>query len=296
MTDNLSAAVNNFAAGGSEFQKRYSEFMKYYKMSPRKINPYSPNENGSSEKSHDIFKTAIDQTLMLRGTRNFINREEYETFLQTIFDELNSGRKDRLQEELDVMGDLPDKKIDTATIYEVRVNSNSTINVKKKRYSLPSRLIGEMVKVKLYSDYLEVQYAQKIIGKIPRLIGGKDALINYRHIIDSLIRKPGAFQNYIYKSELFPTVNFRVAHDSLEKYGKKGIKQYLQLLKLAADEGEEGVNKALQTVNLQDKELAKTVKELLESTVETTGFETFFIEEPNLAIYGFLTKREYAES
>ena len=296
LTDSLTAAVNNLAEGRAVFQKRYSELMAHYKMSPRKTNPRSPNENGDSEKSHDVFKVAVDQSLMLRGSRDFASREEYEVFLQTIFDQLNAGRKKRFQEELAVMQDLPERKIDSATIHDVRVNANSTIRVKKKRYSLPSRFIGERVRVKLYSDYLDVWYGQRKIETIPRLLGEKSALINYRHIINSLIKKPGAFTDYQYKSEMFPTVNFRVVYDRLEKLGTPGVKQYLQILKLASEQGEEPVNKLLQSIDLQEKELAKRVELLLETASETVVFEDVSVGDPNLAVYDFLDQKGGAQS
>jgi hypothetical protein len=265
-------------------------------MSPRKTNPRSPNENGDSEKSHDVFKVAVNQSLMLRGSRDFASREEYEVFLQTIFDQLNAGRKKRLQEELAVMQDLPERKIDSATIHDVRVNANSTIRVKNKRYSLPSRFIGETVRVKLYSDYLDVWYGQRKIETIPRLLGEKSALINYRHIINSLIKKPGAFNDYQYKSEMFPTVNFRVVYDRLEKLGIPGVKQYLQILRLASEQGEEPVNKLLQSIDLQEKELAKRVELLLETASETVVFEDVSVGDPNLAVYDFLDQKGGAQS
>ena len=296
LTDSLTAAVNNLAEGRAVFQKQYSELVAHYNMSPRKTNPRSPNENGDSEKSHDVFKVAVDQSLMLRGSRDFSSREEYEVFLQTIFDQLNAGRMKRFQEELAVMQDLPERKIDSATIHDVRVNANSTIRVKKKRYSLPSRFIGETVRVKLYSDYLEVWYGQKKVEKIPRLLGEKSALINYRHIIDSLIRKPGAFNDYQYKSEMFPTVNFRVVYDHLEKLGTHGVKQYLQILRLASEQGEEPVNKLLQSIDLQEKELAKRVEVLLETASETVVFDDVSVADPDLAIYDFLDQKGGARS
>ncbi len=295
-TDSLTAAVKNVAEGGATFQERHKELMNHYSINPEKTNPVSPNENGDSEKSHHLFKTAVNQSLMLRGSRNFDTVKEYELFLETIFNQLNSGREAKLQEELTLMQELPKQKVDAATLHNVRVHTNSTITVKKKIYSVPSRMIGETVIAKLYSNHLEVNYAQKTLLKIPRIIGEQKALINYTHIINSLIRKPGAFENYKYKSELFPTINFRVAYDSLEKLGKNGIKQYLKILKLSTDHGEEAVNKILQEVNLQSKELAKEVENMLLEGIETIVYDNFFIDDPDLSVYDSLSKNRRIEA
>ena len=124
----------------------------------------------------------------------------------------------------------------------------------------------------------------------------KKVMINYRHIINSLIKKPGAFNDYQYKSEMFPTVNFRVVYDRLEKLGAHGIKQYLQILKLASEQGEEPVNKLLQSIDLQEKELAKKVEVLLETASETVVFEDVSVADPDLAIYDFLDQKGGAQS
>jgi hypothetical protein len=107
--------------------------------------------------------------------------------------------------------------------------------------------MGERVSVRVYAEYLEVWYGQRKIEQLPRLRGENGHYINYRHIIDGLVRKPGAFEHYRYKEDLFPSSQFRMAYDLLrEQQGiKSGNKQYLKVLELAARNNETIVNEIL---------------------------------------------------
>jgi len=127
------------------------------------------------------------------------------------------------------------------------VGPSSTIRVNHNIYSVDSRLIGECIKTRLFMDRLEIWYGQKRVDTLPRLRGEGKHTINYRHIIDSLIRKPGAFENYRYRDDLFPTSRFRIAYDDLtHRHSKtKAAKQYLNILYLAARESETAVDDVL---------------------------------------------------
>lgn len=244
-TDCLSAAVNNLV-NGKEFTEKYKQILAHYKIKMLRTNPASPNENGDIEQSHFRFKTAVDQALMIRGSRNFRSVDDYRNFLKELLKQLNSGRNKNLQEEMKHMWDLPNRRIDDCQVLENRVTKNSSIRVRTNTYSVHSRLIGEKVRVMLYPEYLEVWYGQKKIEKIPRLFGKNRSFIQYRHIIDTLIRKPGAFENYKYRNDLYPNANFRLAYDMLvAENSKTGTKDYLKLLYLSAKEGERLVEKAL---------------------------------------------------
>ena len=101
--------------------------------------------------------------------------------------------------------------------------------------------------MRLYVEHLEVWYAQRCLERIPRLRGQGKHRIQYRHIIDWLVRKPGAFENYRYREELFPTSRFRMAYDELKGHlaVRRAAADYLAILNLAADESEEPVDRAL---------------------------------------------------
>jgi len=245
-TDCLSTAVNK-DGNPEEFTKRYTALMDHYRLKPKRINPGKGNENGDVEQSHYRFKKSVDQELMLRGSRDFRDRAEYERFLKNVMKQRNSGRKDWIEIEKKNLRPLPDKKINSFKEVEKRVSRNSTIHLNNNVYSVTSRLIGETVKVRLHADYLEVLYAQRIVEQIPRLRGEKKHRIQYRHIIDSLLRKPGAFENYKYKQDMFPTTRFRMVYDGLMKARtvRNAAKEYLLILNLAAKESESLVDEAI---------------------------------------------------
>jgi hypothetical protein len=245
-TDRLSTAVNK-PENPEEFTQRYQGLLSHYRLTGRKIQPASPNENGDIEQRHHRFKRALDQALMLCGSRDFATRKEYEIFLEGLFAQLNSNRHDRFKEELAVLRSLPAKQLSAGTKLTVGVGPSSTIRVKHNVYSVHSRLIREKVVVRLYAEHLEIWHGQSHIENIPRLRGSGNHHIQYRHIIDWLVRKPGAFENYRYRSDLFPTSRFRMAYDELKQHHvvSKASKEYLLILKLAARENEAAVDEAL---------------------------------------------------
>ena len=89
-TDRLSAAVNN-PSDAREFTARYQGLMNHYGLSMEKTQPRHANENGDVESSHRHFKTAVDQSLMMRGSRDFPNIDSYVSFLEEIVDGRNAG-------------------------------------------------------------------------------------------------------------------------------------------------------------------------------------------------------------
>ena len=252
-TDRLSAAVNN-PSELREFTARYQGLMNHYDLSMEKTQPRHANENGDVESSHRHFKTAVDQSLMMRGNRDFSNIESYVLFLNEIADGRNAGRQKRLAEEQAVLRDLPTKRLDSFRLVAPVVNGGSLIQVLGNTYSVHSRLLSERVNVRVYADHLEVWYAQRCVDKFPRLRGRGKHHVNYRHIIDWLIRKPGAFENYRYRENLFPTSYFRIAYDTLcdRRSKQAATKDYLEILRLAAFESEAAVNDVLRKLLTRD--------------------------------------------
>jgi len=227
---------------------------------------------------------------MLRGSRDFESREAYETFLRELFTQLNAGRKDRFEEEVRVLRRLPVRRLDDFRWLEARVSPSSTIQVAKNTYSLNSRLKGETVRAKLYAEHFEVYYAQKKIDRIPRLRGERQHYIQYRHIIDSLVRKPGAFENYRYKDDLFPTIRFRMAYDYLcKKRPARANKEYVEILYLAAKISESGVDKALHILFKKEEVItAEAVKNHLDSNDDLTIHRDVRIDPVNPGNYDVL--------
>lgn len=255
-TDQLSTAVNNLG-DRREFTRRYSALLSHYNLEPRKIQVDSPNENGDIEQSHNRLKTAIDQSLMLRGSRDFVSTGEYRAFLRAVFAGLNAGRRERFDRELQVLRPLPKRRVETMVRRRVRVSIGSTVNVMKNTYSVNSRLIGETLDVHIFVDNLKLYFGQRLVEVLPRLRGSGKSRIDYRHIIDWLARKPGAFANYRFRADLFPSVYFRLAYDML----KPSDKEYLLILKLAADEGEQRVQAVLKSLIEREVEISAAAVE-----------------------------------
>ena len=243
-TDNLGAAINSLG-DRKEFNANYQGLMNHYRLKPSKNYPGNSHENGDVEQSHHRLKQAVDQELRLRGSRNFKDRESYTRFIQEMMIRRNKGRSQRFAEELKVLGALPGRRLEDFTVVKVRVSKFSTISVRKNVYSVDSRLIGHQVKVRIYADKLEVWYGQQNVAQFPRLRGKGNHRINYRHIIDSLVRKPGAFANYKYQQDLFPRFVFRLVYDWLRTNREGRVEvEYLQILHLAAKDSEEKVDSA----------------------------------------------------
>ncbi len=290
-TDRLSAAVHK-ECNPEEFTQRYQALLRQYGIKAEKIRGGEPHENGDIEQRHHRFKRALDQALILRGSRDFESRQAYEAFLDKLFKQLNFGCKKRFAEEQKVLRRLPEKRLDDFRWFTLRVGPSSTINVAHNVYSVHSRLKRETVRVKLYAEYLELWYGQKKIDRIPRMRGDGGHSIQYRHIIDSLVRKPGAFENYRYKDDLFPTTRFRMVYDYFkETIPAKANKEYLKILNLAAKETETGVDEALRTLFENEKPLSSdAVKAILESENVTAPPEEVNIAEVDLCHYDQLLK------
>jgi len=286
-TDNLSSAVHK-VGHPDVFTDKYRGLAMHYGFLSEKTQPASPNENGDVEKSHHLFKKAVNQALILRGSRDFNSIQEYEQFLRTILYRRNQNCQKRFAEELSQLHSLPDLRYEDYEEKVCKVSCASTIRILHNTYSVHSRLIGETITVRIYADHLEVWYAQRKIETLPRLRGENDHHIYYRHIIDWLVRKPGAFENYRYKEDLFPTSQFRIAYDHLRaSHGiRQGNKHYLKILKLAAKEDETLVNEALRMfLNLDVEITFDIIQRFVESKQKPPEPTEVYIEAVDLNHY-----------
>ena len=285
-TDRLTAAVHK-ECNPEEFTQRYKELLQHYNLQGDKIRAGKANENGDIEQRHNRFKNAVDQSLLLRGNRDFQDREEYEEFLKKLFNQLNAGRQDRLREELTLLGRLPERKLNQCKKSKVKVGPSSTVHINHNTYSVNSRLRGEWVEARSYAEHIEIWYAQKRVDSFPRLKGEKKYSIQYRHIIHWLVRKPGAFENYRYKPDLFPSSYFRMAYDNL-KHCKpsRANKEYLQILYLSARESQSDVERALKHIFSEEKQVCyEAVERIIKSGRQIDHIQDVKIDAVALTIY-----------
>lgn len=249
-TDNSTAATHDLSTGKRGFNAEYRALMGHLGMEPRTTQVGEKEQNGDVEALNGALKRRIKQHLLLRGSRDFVSVGEYEVFLQGIVEKANGARQKRVSEELDVMKALRCERLPEWSREEVTVTEWGTIRVKKNTYSVPSRLKGQRVEVRVYDERLEVYYAGSLQLSVERLVGSGGKRINYRHIIWSLVKQPGGFERYRYREELFPSAVFREAYDALqqERPGFKGDLEYVRVLHLAAATMESQVAEALRVL------------------------------------------------
>ena len=254
-SDNLSAATHELDGGGRTLTKRYRALLDHYGATSTRIRPGESHENGVVEKAHDLAKSGIAQALVLRGSRDFATVDAYMTFAREVIGRRrNRGIDDDLAADKAAMRALPSAPVPSYTVYaDVRVSCWSTLRVAHKFYSVPSRLIGHELEVRQHADVIEVLLRNKVVETMPRIRGERSARIDYRHVIWSLVRKPGAFARYKYREELFPSLVFRRAYDALAAFGSRADVEYVRVLHLAAGIGEAAVEQALATLLASDQ-------------------------------------------
>lgn len=249
-TDPTTAAAHMVHGGEDalpKWQSDYAALLAELGIEPRLTHVASPDENGDVEAANGAFKRAVEQELLLRGSRDFSTLAAYELFLHHLLKRRNAARRERLAEELAVMRPLNTLPAPLVKQSRPRVSEAGTISFTHNTYSVPSRLVGERVLVMASEWTLEVWHGGALVERLPRLVGRNRSHIQYRHVIDSLLKKPGGFRDYRYRDDLFPTQVFRQAWEDLCRRlpPRRADLSYLRILKLAATTMETDVAAAL---------------------------------------------------
>jgi len=241
-SDSLSAAFRNLDDGTRQDQtRRYEALCAHYRMEPTRNNRGLAHENGSIESPHGHLKRAIEDALLLRGSRDFDTLEAYRRFVDEVVGRRNARNRKRLDLERSALQMLPERR---TTDYEetiVTVTSTSGFTLKKVFYSVPSRLIGHRLRVRLYDDRLECFLGATALMALrrgrPHPSGKHGHVVDYRHVIHSLRRKPMALLNLVYREQLFPRRAYRRAFEGLLADGgeKQACRTIVGLLALAHD-------------------------------------------------------------
>lgn len=298
-TDNSSAATRRLGIReeGEEnirraYTRDYLHLLEHYGLEPRSTHVDSPNENADVESAHGVLKRALKQELLLRGSRQFEDIETYEAFIFQVMEKRNKQRQKRLAEEMAAMKPLKATPLADSVKRKVRVSSGSLIRVLKKSYSVPTSLIGKEVTVYVHEWSLDVYYAGQLVDTLPRLIGQRSHYVNYRHLVDTLLRKPGGFRRYRFREDLFPRLIFRRAWEQLNEWHspRRADLTYLRVLKLAATTFEGDVAAALDLlVSRRQRWDESDVEQLLEpdavvvpqlsrGAVELTHYDQLLVE------------------
>lgn len=246
-TDQSSTATHQLKRGESRrgFNADYQAVCDHLGLEPRAIAIATPNQNGDVEAAQGHLKRRLKNHLTLRGSKDFADVAAYAEFVIKVCRGANALRSAKIAEERLQLRPLPAARYPEVEELTVRVSSYSTVRVKQCAYSVPARLIGAFVQAQVSEDTVWVNYLGEQIAHYPRSRSHAPR-IDYRHMIASLVRKPGAFARYLYREELFPRAVFRQAYDRLKAdEERRADERYLRLLALAADFGEDPVGDLL---------------------------------------------------
>lgn len=210
-TDSLSAAYNNMAEH-ELLTRRYEGLCDDYGMRPSRNNLGVSHENGSVEARQGTLKRSMEQALLLRGHRDFPDIDAYRHFVTEVYMRMNARIMRKFNEERGLLRALPVRRSSDYEEVDARVTKYGTMTVKKVLYTTPSRLIGQRLKVRVYSARLEGWLGNVCVLELPRGqpdATGRGKVVDYRHLLPALKRKPGALARSALRNELFPRTEYR---------------------------------------------------------------------------------------
>jgi hypothetical protein len=239
-TDRLSAAWRNLATE-DDAAAGYEAFCGHYGIEPTRNNPGVAHENGSVEAAHGHLKATLREALDLRGSRDFEDVAAYQAFLAETIGRRNARRRAEVALELAEMKALPRFKTTDFTLASATVTSSGTIRVRGVLYTVPSRLVGTRLKVHIYDDRLICFLGATEVLRLRRVHRAKRgsprvSVVDYRHLIGSLVRKPQAFRRFVFREALFPRTAFRRTWEALDGVldERRACRTYVGLLHIAA--------------------------------------------------------------
>lgn len=241
-TDSLSAAFNNLAER-EELRRRYEELCAQYGMRATRNNLGASHENGSIEARQGTIKRSIEQALLLRGSRDFTQLEEYRRFVADVAMRFNARTHKALAVERACLQPLPLRRAGDFEEIDARVTKYALISVKSATYSVPSRLVGHRLKVRLYEDHIEGYLGEHRVLEAPRLRRTSTVHhprhIDFRHLLPALKRKPGALVRWRLRDALFPRSEYAQTWQRLmERLPEaKAARLMIGLLEMAAADG-----------------------------------------------------------
>lgn len=241
-TDSLSAAFKNLPdPERREWTTRYAALCGHYGMRPSRNNPGESHENGSIEARNGSLKAALRQALLLRGSSDFDDRLAYESFVETVVQRLNARVEKSLATERAALRPLPARRTAEFDELPTRVSKYGIFTVKAEQYSAPTRLIGHRLSVRAYGERVECYLGGQRVFECPRAVrraGQRHARqIDYRHLVENLKRKPGAFARWVFRDDVFPREIYRQTWENLSAQlpERQACKAIVGLLALAAD-------------------------------------------------------------
>ncbi|MFM8443498.1 MAG: IS21 family transposase [Methylococcus sp.] len=239
-TDSLSAAFRNLdEEAKDDLTRRYDALCDHYKMTPSRNNRGVAHENGSVESAHGHLRRALGDALLLRGSSEFADLAAYRRFVGELVSRRNARSAKRIDIERAALAQLPDRRSTDYEEHLVDVTSSSAFTLNKVFYTVPSRLIGHRLRVRLYDDRLDLFVGGAPLMTLargrPRPDGRHGHVVDYRHVIHSLKRKPMALLELVYRDQLFPRQAYARTFEVLlaRQEPRVACKAMVQLLALA---------------------------------------------------------------
>jgi len=273
-SDNLSAATHELKkAGGRAFNRRYTAVLDHYGVKAARIKPGHSNQNGIVEKGNDLLKSRIEQALQIRGSRDFASKENYLAFVRLQTEYVSRHGAEKLSEERRALRPSTAAGQGSAKLLDVHAQGASAQYHSGQRTDLLGSIAAHRA------------CTRRRWKCSTRIRGEAGALIDYRHVIWSLVRKPGAFAQYRYREEMFPTDTFRAAYGAFKTHrGERADIEYVRVLHLAASTMEVVVERALQELLAEGTEFNYVdVKDRV--SPKETNVPDVQIGQPDLAQY-----------
>ena len=218
-TDSLSAAFRNLGPEVEEdWTERYAALCAHYGMAASRNNRGIAHENGAIEAPHGHLKRAVEDALLLRGSRDFDTIADYRAFIDALVGRRNARNRKRIDAERAVLRPLPNRRAEDGEEAMVTVTSSGGFMLRNVFYTAPSRLIGHRLRVRIHDDRIEVFLGGTHLMTLPRGRGYGDNrrahVVDYRHVIHALRAKPGALPGLVYRDQLFPRAAYRRLYDA----------------------------------------------------------------------------------
>jgi transposase InsO family protein len=257
-SDSLSAAFRNLdREARADLTSRYDALCGHYGMEPTRNNRGVAHENGAIESSHGHLKSAIKDALLLRGTSDFEDLEAYRHFIDEITARKNARNAKRIDAERGTLQELPANRTSDYEETLVYVTSSGGFTLRKVFYTVPSRLVGYRLRTRLYDDRLELMLGGTRLLTLDRGRAGPNGkhghVVDYRHVIHTLRRKPMALLSLVYRDQLFPREAYRDTFEALreQRSDRVACKIVVELLSLAHERGCEAQLAAVLAEELQ---------------------------------------------
>lgn len=243
-SDSLSAAFRNLDADATaDLTGRYEALCAHYGMTPTRNNRGIAHENGAIESAHAHLKRAVRDALLLRGSTAFPDLEAYRRCIAEIVGRRNRRNAARIEAEQAALQALPVQRTSDYEETVVVVTSSGGFTLRKVFYTVPSRLIGHRLRVRLHDDRLELFLGSTPLMTLPRgrahPNGKHGHVVDYRHVIHSLRRKPMALLHLVYRAQLFPRDAYRRAFELLLERSseRSACRVMVEILAIAHERG-----------------------------------------------------------